>query len=407
MRHLGVRSRRTLAILLATVLAFGVVELALYTFGTTYDEVLTMADPVRGWRPRPNASGWMVEENRVWVQINSDGLRDRERTRAKPPHTFRVAVLGDSYMEALNVPLEETFTSHLETRLAACLSPAGVSADVINFGVVGYGTTQELLTYRLHASAYEPDVVITAIYFGNDVHDNHPELNNAPSPFLIADNGSLVMEGSLAARLHDALNQPRRIRLRQAITERSRAAMLLYQPWLTIRPLLIGETPAREEEEEENESWPDQVQTQRPPDAGTRLFEAWRNTDALLRELGREVQARGAEPWFITLSVAEQVDVDLSRREGARRALGVDDLFYAERRVSQLAATQGISTVTLAQPLADYAARHHVHLHGGLSRHTPGGQGHWNPTANRLAAGIVSERLCAESPALARYRDSR
>src|SRR5262245_19778803 len=48
------------------------------------------------------------------IAINALGLRDRPRTFARQPGRSRVVVLGDSYVEAMQVDLEETFLSRLE-----------------------------------------------------------------------------------------------------------------------------------------------------------------------------------------------------------------------------------------------------------------------------------------------------
>ncbi|PYQ23833.1 MAG: hypothetical protein DMF81_07510 [Acidobacteria bacterium] len=51
--------------------------------------------------------------------FNSHGFRDYERTWEKPPNTYRILVLGDSYVEAFQVPLERAFPALLEVRLNA------------------------------------------------------------------------------------------------------------------------------------------------------------------------------------------------------------------------------------------------------------------------------------------------
>jgi hypothetical protein len=57
-----------------------------------------------GWSHKPGAVSEWRYEGFSKVQINSAGLRDREHALAKPPGAFRVAVLGDSMTEALQVP---------------------------------------------------------------------------------------------------------------------------------------------------------------------------------------------------------------------------------------------------------------------------------------------------------------
>ena len=118
-----------------------VAEIALRVAGYTFPTFYT-PDAARGYALQPGMRGWYRKEGESYVQVNSDGLRDREHARQKPPNTFRVAVLGDSYAEALQVPVEAAFWRVLEAKLRACPVAGGRDVEVINFGVSGYGTAQ-------------------------------------------------------------------------------------------------------------------------------------------------------------------------------------------------------------------------------------------------------------------------
>ena len=85
-------------------------------------------------------------------------------------------------MQGLNVPLEKTFSSFLQDRLARCLERTGRKAETINFGVSGYGTAQELLTFRYDAAKYNPAVVVMAFYTNNDVYNNSRAVNPTDYP---------------------------------------------------------------------------------------------------------------------------------------------------------------------------------------------------------------------------------
>src|SRR5436305_593359 len=79
------------------------------------------------------------------VRISSQGLRDREHRIAKPAGTYRIAVLGDSYAEAMQVEMDHAFWALLPEKLKACGFAGGKSIETVNFGVSGYGTAHELL----------------------------------------------------------------------------------------------------------------------------------------------------------------------------------------------------------------------------------------------------------------------
>jgi len=128
-------------------------------------------DPQTGWSLQPGAAGrWFNPpyEYDVDVVINSQGLRDVERAGYdKPEGVFRVLLLGDSYVEGLRVLLDQTFGKVLEAGLNAG-APAGQRYQVVNAGVSGWGTDQQLLWLRSEGVKYQPDLVLLAFFPGND-----------------------------------------------------------------------------------------------------------------------------------------------------------------------------------------------------------------------------------------------
>ena len=363
-----------------------------FLVGPGYDERFTTRDSERGWKLRAGFGGWTAEENRLFVRINSDGLRDREHPRAKPPRTLRIAVLGDSYMQAMNVPWPDAFPARLERELRTCLAP--VAPEVINFGVSGYGTAQELLTFQLQAADYHPDIVLTAFYAGNDLTDNYGPTADTAAPFYALDGDTLSLDTSFRSRVF--ADQPWRIRVRMALTERSRLLMLLYRPWVAFRDWQRTQVPSSGEDN-------DGLDALR---GGTdpRIAAEWAVTEATLARLADKVRSAGAEPWLTSVTMAEQVDPDPTRRRGLQDRLGVPDLFYPEHRLADFAAQRQMPYVPLAPDLAAIAAERGIYLHGGMNARVPGGQGHWNAVAQQLAAPIVAGRICRESAAVASAR---
>src|SRR5688572_26831400 len=66
--------------------------------------------PVLGWSQVPNGRYEVVTQgHQLRVQFNSMGFRDREHERAKPPGVKRIVVIGDSFSEAVQVNVEDTF----------------------------------------------------------------------------------------------------------------------------------------------------------------------------------------------------------------------------------------------------------------------------------------------------------
>jgi lysophospholipase L1-like esterase len=106
------------------------------------------------------------------VYINGWGMRDRDRTLEKPVGAFRIAVIGDSYVEAVQVKPDEV----VNIRMEKVLRERGYNnAQVMSFGVEGIGTTQELLLYKEKVRPFRPDLVIL-MFTDNDVFNNSSTL---------------------------------------------------------------------------------------------------------------------------------------------------------------------------------------------------------------------------------------
>lgn len=386
---------RLLVILTAFALSLLAVELVLRTGENSGKH--WMRDPVRGWALTPGYRGWYEEENRVWVAINTAGLRDREHDLIATPHVVRVAVLGDSFMEAANVPFEKSFVPMLEQALDACLPP-GRKAEAFNFGVSGYGTYQQLLTYRQQVRRYRPDIVLLMAFMGNDLLDNSKELDvqlDGPRPYLVLSGNGTVVELAPAATERYPIHQ----RWRIAVTTRSKVALWLWQEWSALRESMRNEaaTPAQSPRELEFEELDRYVLS---PPQNPAMRSAWHVTETLFDFLAKETAADGAEFWMSTVPTAEQVHPDLENRRQYAARMRVPSLSYADDRVQSFAESRGIPFISIAGPLAANAASTGSFLHGGYNAEFPPGTGHWNETAHHFAALTVAEQLCGRSRAV-------
>jgi hypothetical protein len=397
---------RLALVLVSLVLAVVALETAFRTIGGVFQDDFLMPDEVRGWGLRPGFAGWTKEENTLWVEINSAGFRDRERSLAAPANTLRVAMMGDSYTQGMNLPLEKTLPSLLESHLSECAG--GRRVEVLNFGVDGYGTTQELLTYRHVAAKYTPDVVVLAVFTANDIYNNDARLSRYPSPQFVFRGDELILDNSFRDSLPPPPPRRWQSHLHEFATRHSRLLWLLDEfrssfPFgFTAAPSATADVTDPGGLVTAADFWGGAIYRQ--PDAPG-LGEAWRATEGLLQKMAEEVAANGSEFWIVTLANAPQVDPNLGNRTELQDALGVPSLFYPDERIGQFAQRHGIRVMNLAPPLAGHAAAHAVYLNGGYNGAVPLGQGHWNETANELAATLVSKQLCSASPALAKTRE--
>ena len=135
-----------LALLLAsTVIALLAVELGMRALGISFP-VFDTYDAVRGIALRPGKTGLYNKEGRAYLSINREGYRDINHEIAKPTGVFRIAVLGDSFTEARQMPLEQAYWARLGVELQDCPAVAGRDIEMLNFGIGGYETSHALLT---------------------------------------------------------------------------------------------------------------------------------------------------------------------------------------------------------------------------------------------------------------------
>lgn len=164
-----------LTVLLGTVGGLVVIEvvgLVLARLRPAYDVVFLEPDAELGWKHVPGlrftwtGRYWYAADYSVEIRSNSLGFRDLERTPAKPAGVTRVALLGDSLFEALQVPFDGTPGQRLERRLeaeGASRDRAPATYEVLNFGVSNYGIGQFLLVWQEYASRFAPDYVFVLV----------------------------------------------------------------------------------------------------------------------------------------------------------------------------------------------------------------------------------------------------
>ena len=99
---------------------------------------------------------------------NSLGLRNRE-VGPKPVGVCRILFLGDSLVWSGETSSGKLYTEVLEARLNDRLDGEATSFEVINAGVPGYTTYQELEFLKVYGLDMEPDVVVLGFVF-NDVY---------------------------------------------------------------------------------------------------------------------------------------------------------------------------------------------------------------------------------------------
>lgn len=363
----------------STAAALLLAELLLRAAGVGYP-ALSHPDDDRGWALTPGASGYSEAEGNAFLAINAAGMRDRAHSLAKPPGTLRIAVLGDSYAEGREVPLEQTFWSVLERELNQSVAGPDRPIEVLNFGVRGYSTVQELLTLRCCVWQYSPNVVLLALHLGNDVSDNSPSLDRTTTryarPYLVH-----APEGWAIDRSFRRDWRFRTAKFVAPLVATSRLLQLVVhgQHVILHRRSITRSAAAVADMDSELG-----VDSRLYPDArDPQWAEAWSTIDTLIAMIARESAQHGARFVVLCTTIPIQVYPDSTLRQRFARQVGAPDLLLPNRRIRAMGERGGFPVLDFTEELQSYADQHHRFLHGFPN--TRPGSGHWNALGHLLA----------------------
>ena len=426
------KTLRSLVLVIAsTLVAVLAAEALLRAAGQSYYWAYAKRpDPLLGWRPPPNSRGWQRFEGAALVATNDLGFRDRDHDLIKPDDVLRVAVLGDSFSEAVQVPVEQNWwwlmAESLNSRgcgpfradpamrsrvgeLAQGSPPGAMAVEVMSFAVSGYSTAQSLLAWREIASNFVPDVVVLAFFIGNDLNENHPALNEEPlRPYLRPDPDpgaeGLVLDTSFRdSPAYGAARAPLG-RFQQWLREHSRIVQLLLQARDAMRIRSLGQNVSRAAPDLDDASAEGRRESPplpQEPGVDNAVFappttvawrETWQATAEMLGAFADETRAAGAEPVLMLIGTGGQVHPNAAGRARFAAALGLKDLGYPVRRLLRIADRHQLPVINLpARWTRD--ANGQQSLRHGFAGGQPG-FGHWNAVGHRAAADAVAELLC-------------
>ena len=361
----------------AGIFSLLIVEIGLRALGIHYPSFYKV-DVRRGYGLRPNAFGPYAREGKSWVEINQAGFRGTLPSKRPAKNTFRIAVLGDSFTESLQVDFSQTWIQGLQRRMnrgdSCSLLKGGRKAELLNFGVGGYGTGQALLTWRHQALLFFPEIVILAVYPGNDFTDNEPGPRNDRPSFFLRPDGRIDQDNSF--RQLDAF------RFRTSIAGQFVDGLVTHSRFFQ----LANEAKNRFASFGRQSSDPANPVTapSHTPEASP---DAWALTEALVSQLDQEVRAAGAKLLVISTSSPDQVWPEANERPA--------DPFRQERRFASLLSGLGVPYLPLGPSLQQA-----VDQDPGLLLHGfPDGQlggGHWNESGHVLAARQLAPWLCQQ-----------
>ena len=373
---------RGLAILAGGVLALAAIELGLQL---TFPHMRLLVRHERlGSLPRAGMHGRTTfggHERIVHIVTNSLGLRTPE-IGPKPAGVRRVLALGDSFTFGHAVEAAETWPAVLQELLNA---RGGPRYEVVNAGVGGYGTGQQLLLFDELQARVQPDLVVLGFAVVNDPLDN---LCVYAEQWGKADAPCFHLEGT---RLTMTPPRPPVESGRRLTWPRSQAIELLMgqAKRLTLwNPRVLGIAHSLGIHVRDTNVLPDTVAAwydERFAEPG------WTLTKRLLVELRDHARGRGAALALLIIPSALQVDRGL---QGALAALADDraavhaflrDPYRPQRILGDFCHGAKLPCADPLPVSLEAAAR-------GERYYYPI-DGHWTPAAHRVAAGLLLEHL--------------
>ena len=332
----------------------------------------TRFEPGVGLLNEPGAEARWTNHKDFWVaqRVNRWGFLDRE---PPPPEqaaqTCHIAIIGDSFVEAREVPVADKFQVRLEELAARALPRLNISTAA--YGRLGTGQINQLPFYDRYARSLGPKLVVL-VFFHNDFRDNHKLLaavfkgwDPDKSPYVVADK---TATGAIALRPPDPAWR--------SLPLPASAAELKYYQRARLMAELLAQRPRYQSGIEAALSIgleplsADGVALRKllqEPTLPPLFGEAVEFTAFALDEFQRRVAADGASLWlFLTLGVRVAAD--------PVRVLMED-----------LAEARGIPVVSQH----DYIVRQGRRVREGVFP----SDAHWNPTGHRWAAEALLERL--------------
>lgn len=364
---------RLLLILIGIMLPLGLAEAGLRAAGAVlpgdYQTVsFAEAHPEFGRRNKPGAGWKKTSEFTSWIEVNSKGLRGAEIEYAKPAGEYRILVTGDSFTFAEQVSQNETFAQRLEDRLNA--EQPGLHYRVLNAGSNGWATANEAVYLTKEGVKFKPDVVIVALYLGNDIGDNYSRVATVQN----AEDADLALRGA------DSFEGPRRLLRKSELYTVFESGVLAKLPWW-------GDNGGSNSSSD-----------RRGPRTLEEAQEAWAITEGLLDRMRDVTESQGAR--FVVMVVPSATAV---AQRGGTAVKETDDGDEEEEdakddikpgfedphgQLAELLARSNITSIDLLADLrrADNRIKERLYFRQNA---------HWTPAGHSVAADELYEFLTA------------
>ena len=348
-------------------------------------------DPEAHYRLRPTPAGAIEDPA---DHINAFGFRGREHLREKPPGTYRILGIGDSFVYGL-VPMRANFMTVAERQANDLLSAGAGPRDtieVIPMGLPGYSPKNYVGVLRSIGLATDPDLVVVGFFIDNDVIGIPVRGEVLHGELYYVGSSTWWLDLLRRLRLWVVAEKVMRPRVNGGHRQASGREPADGEPLSAGDEPPAGETPTEPVE-------PTLAyllyQWKRLPvyaAAPNEEIEAlWKQAEGSLLEIDR-LCARAGIDWILMLIPAE-IQVDEGVRAAVLRKLerpaSVYDFEAPQRRLRELAANLDV-------PVLDLLPRFRELYAGGERLYFPNDT-HWNPRGNRVAGEMLAHELIARA----------
>jgi len=343
---------------------------------------------------------WIKECYKNQVTTNNDGFHDRQHSIEKPQGIFRIAVLGDSQVESLQVPLEKMAYTLLEKKLNEKLN--GEKVEILSFGHAGNGQLLDKLYLDKYVLKYHPNLVIDLFLVANDPRDDNRPLadiyvrQTGDSSVYSKPYASLNSDGTIdyTSALNLASMSIQKSTLKQVednTIKKSALAAWLYNDYRNLKTNFAQKKSTQTGDQKSSlDSMPVDLQVVLK-DYPVEWEQAWKVEEKLLKDISMDVKNSGAK--FLLISSADEFRVDSANLSWQKDYPDKLDFDEPERILGSFSSQNDLNYLPLQ---ADIKAKS---LSEGLNISFPC-DGHWNATTHSWVAQIMTDYLLAHKDLL-------
>ncbi len=363
-------------------------------------------DPLLGWRKIPHVTGSHVtSEYAISERMNSKGIRGPEYPYQKSRGEYRIVILGDSFAEGYTVEFSELFSEVLKDDLNH--DKSAHHYEVINMGVGGYSTDQELLLFQTEGKKYTPDLMILMFYDNDIWYNNQANYPRGHKPlFHMSDDGSLRLTNVPVPRPephkkpHQSANDFWKNPTKAMVDWISRKSSL-YQfvanrientPYLHHLLMKIGlmKAPARVNDENKTIPIPDEFRVYERHE-NSDVSQAWRLTEALLAKLKEETTRIGSQLLIFYIPMRANVYLEEWQRMKTRYGISDDDwtIEQIRNRLIEICRRQSLDCIDPVAAFREEASKLQVVGKRLYFTH----DGHWTAAGHKFAAEMLGHYI--------------